>query len=113
MTKDHTQLAIENGAKGLNRGIVYFEEIAEFNATIEAAIKQAFDEYDAFVRYKELFIHMRDNDLTEEYSAFVSNRLNHITQHSLETIVGNDIINGTSTSLILTSAIDTAIGEKK
>jgi hypothetical protein len=44
MTKDHTQLAIENGAKGLNRGIVYFEEIAEFNATIEAAIKQAFDE---------------------------------------------------------------------
>lgn len=44
MTKDYTQLAIENGAKGLKRGIVYFEEIAEFNATIEAAIKQAFDE---------------------------------------------------------------------
>jgi hypothetical protein len=75
-------------------------------------IKITKDAYDAFVRYKELFIHMRDNDLTEEYSEFVSNRLNRVTQYSLEKIVGNDIINGTSTSLILDKAIDAVTKEQ-
>ena len=65
MTKDHTQLAIENGAKGLNRGIVYFEEIAEFNATIEAAIKQAFDEAEVvcYAAKEKIESGLRTNDV--------------------------------------------------
>jgi hypothetical protein len=63
MTKDHTQLAIDNGAivTGYAPKYIYQSEDS-LNATIEAAIKQAFDEagYNTLKKGAERYQFVRD-----------------------------------------------------